>query len=171
MRRVTPNQSVGISTFRACAQVSRTLHRCLLYQPVYPTGAFLPLVYIAFTMRKRRSSGDNGLAKRVQTEFGRRLKEARHSGVGRVPQEVLATALAVTRTSISNIENGRHRVFLDQVYAAAQSLKIPVAQLLPDEAEIALPQMSISGDADLGPSAKQQLTNIAESVVRKSRAR
>jgi transcriptional regulator with XRE-family HTH domain len=52
-------------------------------------------------------------------------------------QEDLGKALDVTRTSVSNIENGRHRVFLDQLYAAARVLRIPASALLPDDQDIA----------------------------------
>lgn len=121
-------------------------------------------------MRKRRPSANRGLAKRVQVEFGKRLSVARKSSAGFVPQEELATALAVTRASISNIEHGRHRVFLDQVYAAAQKLRIPVSQLLPEESHVAEVNVSIAGDADVEVTDKEQLTSVAQSVVRKSRA-
>lgn len=78
----------------------------------------------------------------MQVAFGKRLKAAR----GDTPQSVLATALGVTRSSISNIENGRHRIFLDQVFALAAALKVDVADLLPSPADIsAEPQIHASG--------------------------
>ena len=65
-----------------------------------------------------------------------KLKEARTTARPKVAQKALASALGVTRTSISNIENVRHRVFLDQVYAASAMLDVPLSSLLPERAEI-----------------------------------
>lgn len=85
---------------------------------------------------KSRSAKSVDLSRRVQALFGRRLKAARQEARPRVEQSVLADALGITRTSVSNIENGRHRVALDQVYAAARALQVPIDRLLPsiDEA-------------------------------------
>jgi transcriptional regulator with XRE-family HTH domain len=88
-------------------------------------------------MARRRSLENQGVSKRLQSAFGDRLHVARRAaGVGRHNQEVLAEALEITRTSISNIERGRHRVFLDQVYLAARALKVPLTDLLPPLEEV-----------------------------------
>jgi transcriptional regulator with XRE-family HTH domain len=87
-------------------------------------------------MGKRTSAQNRDLSMRVGTAFGARLKRARSQAVPPVSQETLAKALDVTRTSVSNIENGRHRVFLDQLFAAARSLGLPASALLPDEEDV-----------------------------------
>ena len=77
------------------------------------------------------------MSKRLQNAFGNRLHQIRRApGVGRQNQQVLAEALEITRTSISNIERGRHRVFLDQVYLAAHALGVPLMELLPPVEEV-----------------------------------
>ena len=80
-------------------------------------------------MPRRREGYTNDVSHRVQREFGRRLQAARKRS-GNL-QKVLATHLYLSRTSISNIERGAHRVYLDQVYAAARALCVDVVELLP----------------------------------------
>jgi transcriptional regulator with XRE-family HTH domain len=46
-------------------------------------------------------------------------------------QDAFAKEMGVSRTTVSNIECGRQRIFLDQVYRAAAILKVPLADLLP----------------------------------------
>lgn len=46
-------------------------------------------------------------------------------------QDAFAKEMGVSRTTVSNIECGRQRIFLDQVYRAAAILKVPVSDLLP----------------------------------------
>lgn len=92
---------------------------------------------ISSCMARRRSASHAALSRRVQLAFGKRLKRSRKLETrGRIKQAGLAKALDVSRTSISNMERGRHRVFLDQVYAAAQVLGTTIEELLPtlDEA-------------------------------------
>ena len=89
-------------------------------------------------MARLRSPEKRGVSGRVQRAFGKRLQTLRK---GRRNQHQLADALDVSRTTISNIERGRHRVFLDQAYLAAHALGIPLADLLPtlDQAFPAVP--------------------------------
>jgi len=79
-------------------------------------------------MARLRSPEKQAVSKRVQVAFGKRLQSQRK---GRRNQDQLAEALDLSRTTISNIERGQHRVFLDQAYLAAQALGIPLADLLP----------------------------------------
>ena len=67
-------------------------------------------------------------ARQVAKEFGRRLKAMRSERMG---QEAFADALGVSRTTVSNIERGKQRVFLDQAYRAAEILAVPIGKLLP----------------------------------------
>lgn len=87
-------------------------------------------------MGKTRSAESKGMSLKVQRAFGKRLREVRSLVQPKISQDVLAETLQVSRTSISNIENGRHRVFLDQVYAAAARLGVQVHELLPPEEDI-----------------------------------
>lgn len=88
-------------------------------------------------MAIRRDPTNAALSKRVQVAFGRRLRAGRKNArQGRVHQQALAVALSISRTSVSNLERGRHRVFLDQVYAAANALGLGIEELLPPPNEV-----------------------------------
>jgi len=120
-------------------------------------------------MGKNRSADSRSLSRKVQSAFGTKLKAARRQSKPKVTQSAIAEALDITRTSISNIENGRHRVFLDQVYAAAERLRVPVASLLPDEAEILTNvPVSVSPTSGLTVSETERLAPYVEEALRKA---
>jgi transcriptional regulator with XRE-family HTH domain len=119
-------------------------------------------------MGKKRSPTSQALSLRVQQAFGLRLRAVRQASPGKTSQSDLATALEVTRTSICNIENGRHRVFLDQIYAAANLLQVPVTDLLPDDTTFFAPP-TVTSPLSAGFDAKQlgQIAAIVEAVTKK----
>lgn len=117
-------------------------------------------------MARRRSPESSALSQRVQVAFGKRLKEARRRAPrGRVQQDALAAALDVSRTSVSNIERGRHRIFLDQVYAAARELGVEVADLLPTLEE-AFPSTPVQAapNTHLSPQTVLKATDLARII-------
>lgn len=114
-------------------------------------------------MPKRSASGSRPLSTRVQVAFGRRLKELR---TGKASQLEVAEALGVTRSSVSNIENGRHRVFLDQLYAAAELLGVGPAELLPAPEAVAA-QQPIHATRDLSEQHHPELARMAYVVREK----
>lgn len=82
-------------------------------------------------------------------------------------QDQLATALDVTRTSVSNIERGKHRVFLDQVYLAARALGVPVTDLLPPMEAIFPPvPVVLQANADVTENSFRKVSEIALSYQR-----
>ena len=104
---------------------------------------------------------------RVQAAFGVRLKAARkRNAERRINQDDLASALEVTRTSVSNIERGRHRVFLDQVYVAAKQLGVEVADLLPAMDEVFRDTLS-TGQA-MRPEAARDVSAMVESLLERA---
>lgn len=115
-------------------------------------------------MARRRRPENEALSKRVQLAFGRRLQERRRASVGK-NQETLALALDVTRTSISNIERGRHRVFLDQAYLAAKTLGVPLADLLPSVDDVfSENSVVLAPNAGLGQNSVMRVSEIAQSI-------
>ena len=65
-------------------------------------------------------------------KFGQLLRQARkHAGLS---QADLATAIGLTRTSISNIEKGRQKVLLHTFDQLLHILKVQSAELLPASA-------------------------------------
>jgi transcriptional regulator with XRE-family HTH domain len=83
---------------------------------------------------QKRDSASYAVSQRLQRAFGKKLQEARDRK-GTL-QKVLAAELGLSRTSISNIERGTQRIFLDQVYAAAHALVVEPVALLPSIADI-----------------------------------
>jgi len=69
------------------------------------------------------------------------LKEALYPIVGQriqdirkeynISQQELADVLKLSRTSVSNIENGRHPIFLHHIYTIAVKFSIPLEKILP----------------------------------------
>lgn len=114
-------------------------------------------------MAGKRSQRLLSVSDRLQRLFGLRLKQLRCSAPKKYVQKELADALGVTRTTVSNIERGRHRVFLDQVYIAASKLGIPIEELLPTLAEV-FPETSISTAPDV--KLDSGTTKAAEDAVR-----
>jgi transcriptional regulator with XRE-family HTH domain len=103
------------------------------------------------------------ISDRLQKIFGQRLQQARRSGMKKHVQKELAEALGVSRTTVSNIERGQHRIFLDQVYIAARKLGIGIEELLPTLAEI-FPETSVSTASDV--AFDPGTTKAAEEVAR-----
>lgn len=123
-------------------------------------------------MGKRRSSQSQEFCRRVQTAFGERLQSVRLGSIPRISQAELADALGVSRTSVSNIENGRHRVFLDQIYAAAHALRVPVTTLLPEDSSLwSVTAVHVSANAEIDAHQLEQLAPMAAAAVRKASAR
>lgn len=74
-------------------------------------------------------------------EVGKRVRAARKARC--LTQEVLASLVAVTRTSITNIEQGRQKFPMHMLAELAAALHVPAAALLPanpseDDAELDL---------------------------------
>jgi transcriptional regulator with XRE-family HTH domain len=115
-------------------------------------------------MTKRQTAGVSALRRRVQEAFGSRLKAARReNGQRRVKQDAIAEALEVTRTSVSNIERGRHRVFLDQAYLAARALGIEVSDLLPAMDEV-FSDAEISTSQSLDPRSAREVIALVDLI-------
>jgi transcriptional regulator with XRE-family HTH domain len=62
-------------------------------------------------------------------EFGRRVREAREKAG--LTQKAVAERLRITRSSVANIEAGRHRILIHQAVDLADALGVSVDELLP----------------------------------------
>lgn len=65
---------------------------------------------------------------------GQRIQDIRREN--NVSQQDLADILDLSRTSISNIENGRHPIFLHHIYTIAEKFDIPIDKILPSVFEL-----------------------------------
>jgi transcriptional regulator with XRE-family HTH domain len=96
-------------------------------------------------MSRKRDPETTAVSTAVQRGFGKRLKQERNRKGTK--QHTLAADLRLTRTSVSNIERARHRIFLDQVYIAAHSLGVDIQELLPPLSEV-FPEKPVSFVSD-----------------------
>lgn len=121
-------------------------------------------------MARRRSATHAAIGRRVQTAFGRHLKQSRKRGTrGKVKQDALAVALDVSRTTISNMERGRHRVFLDQVYAIAKALDTTIDQLLPRFEEVfPLTDVTTSSAAHITDKSMRSVVDLVRTIQEKA---
>ena len=67
----------------------------------------------------------------IYRDFGRRLRKARTKAT--LTQEGLARRVGLTRTSITNMEQGNQHVGLHLLYQLAKAVGVPPVDLLPDE--------------------------------------
>ncbi len=117
-------------------------------------------------MARLRSPEQQGISKRVQVAFGRRLRAQRK---GRRSQDALAEDLDVSRTSVSNIERGRHRVFLDQAYLAARALGVTLNDLLPTLDEVFAPvSVALEEDSGVAESSVRRASEIASTIQQRA---
>jgi transcriptional regulator with XRE-family HTH domain len=72
----------------------------------------------------------------IYREFGRRLRRARRAA--ELTQEELGKRVRLSRTSITNIEQGNQHVGLHLLYALAKAVGVAPSGLLPEEVESGL---------------------------------
>jgi transcriptional regulator with XRE-family HTH domain len=88
-------------------------------------------------------------------EFGLLLASARRRR--RFSQSKFGSLVGLSRTSITNIECGRQRVLLHQVFVFASVLNTPVSMLLPKDSWIGSVGPVISGESDAPTKFLQQV--------------
>lgn len=104
------------------------------------------------------------MCRRLQKEFGERLHKARRAKGDM--QKTLAVGMGLSRTSISNIECGAQRVYLDQVFQAAHLLETTVDELLPGLYVVfPSPAIRTSADDPLTPKVAAEAKRVLRSVI------
>jgi transcriptional regulator with XRE-family HTH domain len=95
-------------------------------------------------------------------ELGRRLREAREAA--QLTQAGLAARVALSRTSITNIEQGRQRLTVDSLVRLAAVVGVDPRQLLPSDgaADRTIPAHKLQG---LAPGDRA----VVERVMRHAR--
>jgi putative transcriptional regulator len=100
---------------------------------------------------------------RVAELVGRHLQIVRRQR--KIKQDVLADALGISRTTASNIERGKQRISIDQLYCAAAVIGVSVADLLPPlEAIQPTKQVFTPTDDPLSASAMDSLLSAIEEL-------
>ena len=75
----------------------------------------------------------------IYKEFGRRLRQARKAA--ELTQEALAEWVGLSRTSITNIEQGRQHIPLHMLFRLASAVGTHAADLLPEREETDKPDL------------------------------
>lgn len=85
-------------------------------------------------------------------------------------QAALANAIGLTRTSISNIEQGRQKMLVHTLVDIAASLSVPVESLLPTaEANISDRDRTFTG-SDISPVERATISAILDASARSGRS-
>ncbi len=92
----------------------------------------------------------------VYRAIGRRIADLRRLRVPALSQEDLATKVGLTRVSVTNIENGKHRVQIHTLYAIALALEVSLSELLPSAIE----------PSSEYPFAQPVTSTVREAIVR-----
>jgi transcriptional regulator with XRE-family HTH domain len=82
-------------------------------------------------------------------------------------QQSFADALGLSRTTVSNIERGTQRVFLDQVYRAAEILGKPPTHLLPERPRSADVVVRAAVDDPLPAHAERSFEKVVREMTKK----
>lgn len=115
-------------------------------------------------MAKKRDGKRLELCKRIQKEFGQRFRKARISSCRL--QKNIAFEMNLTRTTVSNIERGTQRLYLDQVFQAAHVFGVNLGELLPSVADVFLrPDISTATDAPLPVEASAEAQRIISGLL------
>jgi DNA-binding XRE family transcriptional regulator len=107
--------------------------------------------------------------------IGKRIADARHRSRPRISQARLANLVKLSRTSIVNIECGRHRIQIHVLYEIARMLGSDPRQLLPATQIDAVPSQLPKGlekqlEKELGKVGPKERAQVAALVNPKSRS-
>ena len=115
-------------------------------------------------MAKKRDPKRLELCRRIQREFGARFRSVRKEA--RLGQKQVSARMSLTRTTISNIERGKQRVYLDQLFEAAHLFDVPVEALLPRVQDVFDSiSLRIAADAPLTPAAAIDAARVVRDVL------
>lgn len=78
------------------------------------------------------------------------------------PQETLAARLGISRATLANIETGRQRVLVHQLYAFAEALQLKPSDLLPpaSEGQAAADLSKLPIQGDVNPEQREQIARL-----------
>lgn len=99
---------------------------------------------------------------RFNSELGRKIRAARESR--KMTQEQLGSAVNLSRTSITNIEQGRQRLLVDQIAGMATALGASIEDLIPSA------DLLISEHVTLKAEISRQMPNVRSFIESVKRA-
>jgi transcriptional regulator with XRE-family HTH domain len=106
----------------------------------------------------------------VYKEIGRNIRTRRR--LIDASQDVLAQQLGISRGTLANIETGRQRVLVHQLYVIAQALGVRPADLMPPPVvakinSLTLETLAVAGDVN--PEQRKEVFRLITSVPPRNR--
>ena len=101
-------------------------------------------------------------------EVGNKIRKARENHNKKFTQEVLAKTLGISRTSLVNIEQGRHRIQIHTLFSISKILDVSMLDLLPsitNEKEVKTPFFTKDFKPEETESIKKALSSIENKEV------
>lgn len=94
--------------------------------------------------------------------IGKVIRAHRRGRDDSMSQDVLAKRMGISRATLANIETGRQRIYVHQLYAIANILEIKLQDLLPkiekDHSEVDWASLPIGGDLSI--EQKNQIAKL-----------
>lgn len=100
--------------------------------------------------------------------LGTKIKKSREKDNRRITQEILGRNIGMSRTSIVNIEQGRHHIQVHTLLEIAKQLDVSIAELLPEnsaEKVTTLPYYTKSFSQKESESIEKELSLIENREV------
>jgi transcriptional regulator with XRE-family HTH domain len=96
----------------------------------------------------------------IYQQIGKNIRAVRRRA--EKAQDDLATQLGISRATLANMETGRQRILVHQLYAIAQALNVSLGDLLPPPQDVAATAnwTSLNFEGDLNPEQKKQVANL-----------
>jgi len=96
----------------------------------------------------------------IYQQIGKNIRTVRRRA--EKAQDELASQLGISRATLANMETGRQRILVHQLYAIAQALKIGLNDLLPPPQDVAAMAnwTSLTFEGDLNAEQKKQVANL-----------
>jgi transcriptional regulator with XRE-family HTH domain len=94
----------------------------------------------------------------LHVALGRKIREKRQANG--LTQTELADAISISRTSLTNVELGRQRLLIDQLYKMAEALNARPQELLPQPSDL----VSASKDRKSDDAIPESVHRFAERV-------
>jgi transcriptional regulator with XRE-family HTH domain len=98
----------------------------------------------------------------VYGEIGRLIQQTRRAKG--VTQARLASAVGLSRTSVTNIERGRQKILVHTLYAIAETLGVDIHQLVAPGGKMR-PHLEHQVPADVSPKVKKLISAMVQKNV------
>lgn len=113
-----------------------------------------------------RTAPPSARVQRLYAAIGTRVRDRRKAAL--LTQSALAAEIVVSRTTITNLELGNQHVPIHLLLTIADSLELELADLIPSNAELALPnvnEIELSA-VEIGPGINRMLPPRAARIIR-----